>query len=62
MARADDLAKTVMQVVAIGMGALILSMVFHKAYADISPLAERFSGGRFWLELARYFIANIAGG
>jgi hypothetical protein len=56
------MAKTAMQIVAIAIGTTLLSMLFHKSYVDISPLAERYSGGRFWLELARYFIANIAGG
>lgn len=62
MSRSDELSKTVMQVAAIAAGVALLSMLFHKSYIDISPLAERYSGGRFWLELARYFIGNIAGG
>ena len=42
--------------------ALILGMVVHKGHADISVLAEKYSGRQFWVALASYFIRNLAGG
>ena len=42
--------------------AFLLGMVAHKSHRDISVLAEKHSGGEFWVELARYFITNLAGG
>lgn len=57
-----EAAKTVLQVVAVASGLFILGMVFHKAHADISMLAEQHSGARFWWALASYFLRNIAGG
>ena len=40
---------------------LLLSMIAHKGYVDVSALAQQHSGERFWLALARYFITNLAG-
>jgi hypothetical protein len=54
--------KTALQVAAIALGVFILAMVAHKAHADISLIAAKYSGGDFWLELARYLVGNIAGG
>lgn len=53
---------TVVQVLAIVAGVLVWSMIAHKGYVDISALAERHSGTDFWLQLARYFVRNLAGG
>ena len=50
------------QVLAILCMALLLSMVFHKAYVDISRLAAQHSGKQFWVALGQYFIGNLAGG
>ena len=54
--------KSLIQVLAIICAVLLFSMIFHKAYVDISALAELNSGERFWLALARYFLRNLAGG
>ena len=40
----------------------ILGMIAHKGGNDISRLAQKHSGGEFWVALARYFIGNLAGG
>jgi uncharacterized membrane protein len=58
----DEAAKTVLQVFALALALLIVSMILHKGYADISLLAQQHSGDRFWWALARYFIGNLAGG
>lgn len=58
----DELFKTALQVLAI-LGLIgLLVMVFHKAFADISVLAQQHSGGEFWAALARYLFKNLAGG
>jgi hypothetical protein len=54
--------KTLSQALAILCMAFILGMVVHKGHADISVLAQKYSGGEFWTELARYFIGNLGGG
>ena len=61
MARADA-AKTLLQVSAIALGSLILSVIAHKFYVDISLLAQQHSGERFWWAFGRYLITNLAGG
>jgi len=55
-------SKTVMQVIGVLGLVLILSVVFHKAIADVAALAERHSGRQFWVELGRYLFRNLAGG
>lgn len=55
-------AKTVVQVFAIALGVLILSVIAHKFYVDISLLAQQHSGERFWWAFGRYLVANLAGG
>lgn len=50
------------QAIAIACMALLLSMVAHKAYVDVSALAQRHSGKQFWVALVQYFIGNLAGG
>jgi hypothetical protein len=59
---ADEPAKTVLQVFAIALGILILSVIAHKFYVDISLLAQLHSGEKFWWALMRYLIKNLAGG
>ena len=61
MERADA-AKTRLQVSAIALGCLILSVIAHKFYVDISLLAQQHSGEKFWWALMRYLIKNLAGG
>ena len=41
---------------------LLLGMVAHKSHADISVLAEKYSGRQFWVALGNYFMSNLAGG
>lgn len=55
-------AKDVMQVLAIFSMIVMFSIILHKGYAGISALARQYSGEEFWLRLARYLIANLAGG
>ena len=38
------------------------TMIFHKAFADISELAQQYSGSEFWAALAWKVIWNIAAG
>ncbi len=42
--------------------AVLLSMVLHKGYTDISRLAAQHSGDKFWVALAQYFLGNLGGG
>jgi hypothetical protein len=60
--RDGERSRTVMQVIGVLGLVLILSVVFHKAIADIAALAERHSGRQFWIELGRYLFKNLAGG
>ena len=62
MTRADEAAKTVVQVFALACGLGILSMIAHKATVDIALLAQQHPGDRFWWAFARYLISNLAGG
>jgi hypothetical protein len=62
MTRAGDSARTALQVLGIACGIALLSMIAHKGYTDISLLAERHSGQKFWWALARYFLNNLVGG
>ena len=56
------IGKTVLQVFGwLGL-ALILSVIFHKAFADIALLAQKHSGMQFLAAMARYFFKNLAGG
>jgi hypothetical protein len=45
----------------LGLG-LVLSVIFHKAFADIALLAQKHSGTRFLAAVARYLLKNLAGG
>jgi hypothetical protein len=51
-----------MQKVAIVLLVLMCSIILYKGYVDISALAQKHSGQQFWVELARYFFGNLAGG
>ena len=59
---AGNSVKKLSQALAIICLAFLLGMVLHKGHVDISILAGKYSGGEFWTEVARYFIANLAGG
>ena len=58
----NNVAKDLLQKVAIFAGILLLSMILHKGVTDISVIAEKYSGRQFWVALAKYFIGNLAGG
>jgi hypothetical protein len=47
---------------AIAFFVLLWSMILHKASGDIARLAQKHSGGDFWLAMAKYFLSNLAGG
>lgn len=57
----DDLFKTVLQVFSILCLIGLLSMIFHKAWADIAVLWQQHAGGDFLAALARYLLRNLAG-
>jgi hypothetical protein len=54
--------KTLLQYLAVLCAALIVSMVLHKGYTDVSALAQKHSGTKFWVALGQYFIRNLGGG
>lgn len=54
--------KTALQVLAILCSIALFSMVMHKAFADLSVLALKYSGGDFWAALARLVLRNLAAG
>jgi hypothetical protein len=58
----EEAARTLLQALAILCMAMILSMIAHKGYVDVSLLAHRHSGAQFWIALAQYLIGNLAGG
>jgi len=60
--RAENAAKTLLQIVALCVAIVLFSMIVHKASADIGLLAQKHSGVQFWTALARYFLRNLAGG
>jgi hypothetical protein len=64
MARVDlnNQIKAALQALAVLCGLLILSMVAHKSFNDISSLAQQYSGVDFWAALARQVVRNLAGG
>jgi hypothetical protein len=62
MASAKDIAKTVLQGLAIAGLAAIVGIVAHKGFVDISALASKHSGSEFWIALVRYLFKNVAGG
>ncbi len=55
-------AKDVMQILAIVFLVLMLSLILHKGFSDVSLIAELHSGREFWLALARHFIGTLSGG
>lgn len=59
--KGEELFKTVLQVVSILCLIGLLSMVFHKAWVDMSVLWKAHSGTDFLAALARYFLRSLAG-
>jgi hypothetical protein len=54
--------QTLLQILAVFGMILIVSMIAHGGYVDISALAHRHSGEQFWSALAQYLLRNLAGG
>ncbi len=59
--RSEELFKTALQGVAILGLLLIVGVILHKGYVDISVLAREHHGGDFWRALARYVLRNMGG-
>lgn len=59
--RSDARFQTALQVVGILGLVGMLSMVFHKGFADISVLWQQHDGAEFLAALARYMLRNLAG-
>ena len=51
-----------LQILAVFCAIVIWAMILHKGSADISALAQKHSGGEFWVALAKYYLRNIGGG
>ena len=58
----SEFFKSALQVLAVLCLIALISMVAHKAFADITVLAQQHSGGDFWAALARHILRNLAGG
>ena len=41
---------------------LILGMIAHKGFADVSVLAQKHPGDEFWRAFGQYLLRNLAGG
>jgi len=54
--------KRWLQILAVFCAIVIWAMILHKGSADISALAQKHSGGEFWVALAKYYLRNIGGG
>ncbi len=59
---ASESFKTFLQVVAVAIVILLMSMILHKGSVDISALAQKHSGGEFWVALVKYFFSNMGAG
>lgn len=60
--RSVDSFRNVIQLLGIVFLVLMLSVILHKGFADVSLIAELHSGKEFWIALARHFLANLSGG
>ncbi len=59
--RADATFKTVLQIVAIVLLALIVAVILHKKrYADVSEISREHSGADSWRALARHVFKNLS--
>jgi hypothetical protein len=56
------LFKSALQMLAILCLVALLAVILHKALADVSRLAQQYSGTDFWAALARQVLRNLAGG
>ena len=56
-----DTVGNMMQLLAIVCLVLMLSVILHKGFANVSLIAELHSGKEFWIALARHFLANLSG-
>lgn len=59
---ASDSFKTFLQVVAVAIVTVLFAMILHKGSVDISALANKHSGGEFWVALVKYFFSNMGAG
>lgn len=62
MTQPNDMAKTLLQALAVLGIVLIWLVIVHKGYVDVSALAQKHSGLEFWRALAVYLIRNLSGG
>ena len=60
--RAANSIRNMVQLLAVAFPVFMLSVILHKALADVSLIAELHSGREFWLALARHFIGTLSGG
>jgi hypothetical protein len=58
----SEFLKSALQALAILCLIALLPVVVLKAFADITPLAQKHSGVDFWVALARQVLRNLAGG
>ena len=58
----SNAVKRLLQILAVFCIIVIWSMILHKGSADVSALAQKYSGEEFWLALAQYLMRNLAGG
>ena len=61
-AGAPDSFKTFLQVVAVAIAAVLVAMILYKGTVDILALAQKHSGGEFWVALVKYFFSNMGAG
>jgi hypothetical protein len=61
-ASASDSFKTFLQVVALAIALVLVAMIVHKGTVDISALAQKHSGGEFWMALVKYILGNLGAG
>lgn len=54
--------QEVLHKLAIFAAILLVSIILHKGFTDISVIADKHSGRQFWVALGKYFIGNLAGG
>lgn len=60
--RLGEVAKTVLQVLAILALAAICLTILHKGYSEVSSIARSNGREEFWPALLRYVFRNLAGG
>jgi hypothetical protein len=60
--RPASIYAAILQALAILLLVLMLSVILHKGFADVSALAQKHSGLEFWRALGRYLLANLGAG